>query len=162
MRFVRRRPNARSRHTVEVPAALGKWMLGKWKIIFVVVITLLLIFARNTEPAIVQFSGSIVAHVGASDSETSQRSALTETGQLTAGFDYGNEDIVDWNAHIDWSLMANGNEADKYRLVWTFLPDKGSATTGTKDFAFDGVNQVIVAVNELLSITIDPEPSEDE
>ena len=57
MSFVQRRPNARSGHTVEGPTVLGKWMLGKWKIIFIVVITLLLVFARNTEPPLmVQFS----------------------------------------------------------------------------------------------------------
>jgi hypothetical protein len=103
-----------------------------------------------------RFAGTFIAHVGSSDSVTSNRADLTPRGRLVAGFDYGDANETDWTATIDWSLLASKTSSDRYQLTWKFVPESGPSVSGISSILYDGKNQAVVRVNEQLSITIDP------
>ena len=101
-------------------------------------------------------AGIVFGHVGSADSGTGTSNVLAETGHFGVGFDYGEPDAIDWNATIDWTLLASNDRKDTYRLKWVFTPASGSVVSGASDVSYDGTIQSVVVVNDQFSITIDP------
>ena len=126
----------------------------------VIVIAVLLLAGCETTTVTPQFAGVVHARVGPADSETFTSHKLTKNGQFASGFDYGDPNVVDWKATIQWSLLASQNAADTYRLNWIFTPASGASVSGTSDVDYDGKNKVVTVANDQLTITIEPETAQ--
>ena len=99
--------------------------------------------------------GTIVSHIDSYGSGTGSRTALSSSGQMNTGFNYGDSEKTDWKGSIKWRLLRKEGKSDVYEIEWNFKPSNGTSTSKVEELAFDGVQPAKLVVNQQWVISIE-------
>ena len=110
-----------------------------------------------SETPVARHSGSVVSHVDSYGSGMGGSQHLSNLGQMSAGFDYGDSSKTDWKGSIKWSFLRREGNSDVYKVEWEHKPKGGSATRKVEGLSFDGVIPAKLVVNEQWVISIEPD-----